>query len=73
MRQSTVALEEFALFFYVKVDPNPEADRVSHLEILDSFYEPLVSGSHGPGVFASGHGGFWKNFSVFLCEGKLGS
>ena len=49
----------------MKVDPNPEADHVSHLEILDNFHEPLVSGSHGPGVFASVYGGFSEEFLGF--------
>ena len=31
------------LYFYVKVDPNPEADRCSPLETLDNFCELLVS------------------------------
>ena len=38
--------KNFVVISMLKVDPNPEAERCSHLEFLDNFYEPLVSGSH---------------------------
>ena len=58
-------LEEFPRVFCVKVDPKPEADRCSQLEILDNLYQPLVSGSHGPGVLASVYGSFSEEFLRF--------
>ena len=61
-------LEEFPCDFFVKVDPNSEADRCSHLELLDNFCEPLVSGSHGPCVLASVYGGFGRISRFFYVK-----
>ena len=72
MRQSSVALEEFALYFYVKMDPNPEADRVLHLEIVDNFYEPLYLEVTAPVSLHQSTEAFRKNFLVFPLEGDLG-
>ena len=57
----------------LSVDPNPEVDRCSHLEILTILQEPLASGSHVLRFLRTVYGGFWKNFSNFLREGELGS
>ena len=58
---------------YVKVDPNPEADRCSQLEILVNFYEPFHLEVTAPVFLHQSTEAFRKNFFVFLREGALRS
>ena len=49
MRQAAELLEEFLVLFDVKVYSDPKVDSPIALGNLTIFYEPLVSGTLGPG------------------------